>query len=1165
MTIRQTRRTGQVARLLGGVSASVLLTFAPISAQAEVTLTLPTALDAFTLASVTNVGTAANTTQLREAGVTASIDSNEVTGQIAGTFGTSSATAESNLLSATARGNVLDVSSQILGDDQSGRVGILSGQISTGGTISTVGSSSISVTATEVMTDSAAAASGNVFEARTDVNVGRTLLDDSIGADEVSGLLADNTAFAANTLTAAGGLTISQGSSVVAGSQVITGAAAASSANVTGNTLTITLDAAPTGPTSGGAEDATGSTIEINENRLAASLTGNRAVVGTLLDVDTAMTGSAGSFNQQIINDAAVNLLASNTGSLMTVNVGDLDGTAVSISDNAISSAVSGNVTLPNGNGNGNGDPAGTFLSITATSIDGARAVVEATGTTVNAAGQIAFEGSGSESADFQVANQQLIADTDAGGTIRAQTLGAALTANVGDVGNTAGANVSLDGNRIDAAATANISSSLLNLSAVSIDATATLANAQGVIGTDTEAEVGGNIGVVSQTGVDDSAISVDANTLRADAEGNVGTNRLTVAASGALTATTTADTSVSIATALTSTADLGLVSSQQRDAGSSVSAIVDGDLSIDDSVAGTGVTGSAVTVDDNLQVALARGNRVENTATISGLGVDTTTGLLTLQSGLAAVTGTSNLTLGIETVDDAGAEIVNASQLSVSGNTNVALAQQNTGSSTLSVSGTSIEGNRDIGTLADARLLTDTGVLAANADNALGNRQVSEGDVNATANTLANISAIGGAAAAAFNSNLELSGNTTQAIGGANIGTNTLRLTADTGLTANAALTSDQSSDSAVTGSAVFGVANAAVGDIEPNSITFAGTITGSSLAMDDNVALSSARGNEALNTLDASATSILRTPATGTSASFDSVAESINSTADFALTSRQVQTGAVASDARILTAITGAAADEVGTSSLSISGNFADTTAEGNRATNRVALNTGGALSAGAAITSFQQSTGAIDSFGQLRAVIGAGTGELGDINSSSLEIRDNTVIARAAANDVTNVLNARAGTTVTGFGAVGSGVLNGGTDIATATADFAMVNRQDSSSAVTARASFTDGNASDLAIRTAALDGSSVAIGGNRLVADAVGNRAVSRMEVGGTNLSGVSVASVNAQTNSGAVTSRVDSARLASLSGAVTGSSVGLNGNTLSASAGGNVATSRLIRD
>lgn len=119
------------------------------------------------------------------------------------------------------------------------------------------------------------------------------------------------------------------------------------------------------------------------------------------------------------------------------------------------------------------------------------------------------------------------------------------------------------------------------------------------------------------------------------------------------------------------------------------------------------------------------------------------------------------------------------------------------------------------------------------------------------------------------------------------------------------------------------------------------------------------------------------------------------------------------------------------------------------------------------------------------------------------------------------------------------------------------------------MTARASFGTDPAttiSSLGVQTAALNSSTVDLSGNRLVADAVSNRVNNTISVSGRlSSTNVSTALTTRQVASGAVTSQVDSFCVASTNAALTSSSVGLSGNTFSASAGGNSAVSRLIRD
>jgi hypothetical protein len=200
---------------------------------------------------------------------------------------------------------------------------------------------------------------------------------------------------------------------------------------------------------------------------------------------------------------------------------------------------------------------------------------------------------------------------------------------------------------------------------------------------------------------------------------------------------------------------------------------------------------------------------------------------------------------------------------------------------------------------------------------------------------------------------------------------------------------------------------------------------------------------------------------------------------------------------------------APSIATSSVSVADNFLDSTATSNRARNTLVLNADTGLSAGGALVNSQTSDSPVTSDVRLRASVGSD--DFGNVAGSSIALRDNTGVARATGNDAVNVLNARGDTGITGGAATGGSATSGAGGVLNAEGTFAMASNQVNTGSVTARAGFADGeddmmnpvfNSSRLEARTGTLTGSSVAIEGNVLVADAVSNRAENRLTVNGS---------------------------------------------------------------
>ena len=240
-----------------------------------------------------------------------------------------------------------------------------------------------------------------------------------------------------------------------------------------------------------------------------------------------------------------------------------------------------------------------------------------------------------------------------------------------------------------------------------------------------------------------------------------------------------------------------------------------------------------------------------------------------------------------------------------------------------------------------------------------------------------------------------------------------------------------------------------------------------------------------------------------------------------------------------------------------LTISGNSTMAEASANRAANTLSLDAAAILAGNAGLANSQASSAAVTAEAKTTANAGlAGGGPSGSLAQGSLALEDNSTTALARGNAATNVLNATAGA---GYGnAVPMAVLANGMSSGnqTVSAAFGILNRQTNAGAVGA---VSDASAYNVVLN--GLSGSSVGNSGNRVAAEAAGNSAVNSVAL--TALGGqIAPAAIsNRQTNSGAVSASVTGASVAMLgSGLTGGSTIGVTGNSISASAVGNSAVS-----
>ncbi len=1196
----KTRTTRRLVRLMGGASIAVLAAYGPAMAQVvNITLdaTQVAPADAFTAANVTGFDTTGNTTQESRATVEATIAGSVLQSQTAvdGTTSESSVDIGSNQLEATARGNVFTLEAQNLGNGDNGTLGILTGQFADGQVRTSITGSGLTITGQGGATEASLDASNNTLAARTTINQATTVFSDDIAAN-----LADQLAQSAQGFGAAGNapvtltrgdlnaelLSVDGGGSVVASTQAVSGGGLTSEAVIDDSDITIAL--------SGGAtNDAGESALTVEGNELRATLTGNQAVTGTDLSVDTQFNSSAGVFSQQQIGDGTgdVNLNADVTESTLSVTLTDATDSSLAVSENLIGAQARGNVATLDGNGlNGIGNE-GTFLSVSANDITAAG--TDGGVITVDNAGSLSFsDGAGGDSAfGFLAATQQAVESENTTGFIRAQNEETALTVSSADV---LRSSVNVDDNTFFALASANTGGTGIDLSATSITATAGLVSdqslvntgVQALLGTDDAADITSGAPVAlsaTATGdVSNSTITLDGNLAVAEASGNTGRTSLSADADTTLLSsgvndrgTVALDLNTNTATA--SATDFGTIANQVIDDSSDITALANttfgvtaGDTGL---IAGENISGSTLSLSDNAQNATASGNTLTNRIALSGNVVgaadDTTftdsaavvTTLGSLQQLGSDVTATSqaDLSLTQAEVGDTATVGVEDSALLVDGNDNRARATGNTVDSLVSITADTAIVGADAGA-ATATFVDGAQTLTAGATTALSSAQDSTGDdITATATTTGDISVDtgingGGLTSSLVDSSASISGNITSGAAIANIGTSRITLDAGTELTTNAALLAAQENEANVTANVTSDFGTAGEG------IRLVGAVSGSALAIDDNTTVGAAMGNQTLNELSVSATTINRTDSTAagsTDLNFTTAGTSAAS-ADFAALNLQDQTGDIGTTVTSTATIGVVAATTPGiltNSSASISGNALQGDAMSNDATNRITLD------GSAGITETTTALGSVQQSGAFPAApITVGTDVTGVFNvladgltDSSAAIDGNQGFAAATSNRVVNEVSL-SGNSISGEA---NNFANVGVTLQPQVGSQALADTTLSSTQISV-AGVTSGSALDgrIALADDGILRSSASVSGNFARAFGMGNEGVNRLGIDADTSFTGTAAVVGTQVQAG------DVSGVASVTAAIT-TIAGGNLNESSAAIDENIAFSRVM--
>jgi hypothetical protein len=523
-----------------------------------------------------------------------------------------------------------------------------------------------------------------------------------------------------------------------------------------------------------------------------------------------------------------------------------------------------------------------------------------------------------------------------------------------------------------------------------------------GIPATYADVYVPGSGGVTIAIGgdLDPSTVSVDGNTTSGSVTGNSASNALTVSGTGVADGSDHllsygivdgADTRADGDHMLT---NLQVVDEDDTELTSEVY----GTFAIDMN-AGADIAASTLTVDGNGQSSRAVANTADNSVELDANNTAAGTALVSNQFGGADVLATSGLDIYTPVASS-------GSRVSMSDNTNLALAVMNNATNTLTVDANSAN---PVTNTIDAIADVDSDAVAY-GDHVLVNRQVAEDTVEANAATMIHNQDLADAdTSGILNGSVTVSGNTTTAEASANRAVNVANVSAGSSLGAAAGVTNSQVSDTEVTSSATTSANIAVAGD----SDELTAALNAGSVTVGGNTTAALARGNAATNALNYAAGANYGTgtgdPANSSLAASDT---DFRVNAQAAVLNAQANTGPVSASS--VDAVYGVALNGVGgfpvttNGTVGVIGNSVSAAAYGNAAVNSLtlaSLNTGQPT---AAVGNSQFNSGPVTA-SVTTVTYGIGTG-LGGVSGSALSVSGNQVTATAVGNSATTTIAAR-----------------------------------------------------------------------------------------------------------------------------------------------------------
>ncbi|MDB5579050.1 MAG: hypothetical protein JWR80_4226 [Bradyrhizobium sp.] len=877
---------------------------------------------------------------------------------------------------------------------------------------------------------------------------------------------------------------------------------------------------------------AASTNLTVASNDFEATALGNQA--SDELALGNGAASGAGIVTLQY-GDAASAVSANNRGATQLIATGAAKST-LTLDDNLTSAAATGN-----GVGDALSVAAGSFslssigaAASPASSVQGGDAAVDAL-----------YANFGKQVLPNQVS---AVAGSSPGGF----TLGIA--------GALSGSSVDASGNGLVAAGVGNDSSRTLDLNAGDIaapgsgDAPAAIANLTGVqrvLGANVGATTDGGVAVGIGGSLSGSDVTVSQNVLRATATGNRADGNLLTVDANALDSGAapglgwgTVGTAMTGSDGTASTTGAFSVQNVQDVAGGNVSAaMTSGQVGV---YATGAVDHASLSAQDNGESVAATGNSAVNGATVQASMLRSRYDLNNAQT----VDGNVRTQVGAPG-DRAGVKIepvgdVEASTLTVAGNSLTGTAVGSTASNSVAITGNSVadgSGHQDA-TAGDL----PAGYGAA-ADIALANYQkfgVPLAAGAATSSVISNVTgkfAIGGDATTNADS-LSVDGNSQRDTAVANTALDRVTLTA-TAMPAAASPAAGSALSSSQYGEGLVGANSDML-------VVARGGVDNSSVSMSGNSNQAVAAINDVDNGLTVSAVQLGSVTGGPAHADVGNLG-SATIVGDHVLSSTQFAAGSVGAAARTKL-VNGDADATMGSSHFAVTDNTTIADVSANHAVNAVSV-TGQSGSGDAGLANSQMSDATVSSSASVGGTLGlSGSPTTVAIYGSTATIQGNGTQAVARGNSADNSLSLE-GPALPG---AGSSSGNTGAFDTTAAAPGLLVNGQSNYGAVTASA----GGSYGIPLNAAgSVLSSSLGVTGNTAVASAYGNVATNQLTVSASRAA-PGVMLTNVQTNSGPVTAQVTAATFAGRASQLGASSLSISGNQLAASATGNLATSTI---
>ena len=1065
-----------------------------------------------------------------------------------GATAASTLVANSNSIAATAQGNSASNAMSLTNANMSGMTAALaSGQLVNTTPITTTTTGDVAVSTVGVGATSKASSvtvNDNAVTAASVANVVSNSL--AVTATTASGRAVNASSASPSKTIASSSTSSAKADFALSNSQVLS---QTSGVNDIYSTVTGSVKDTTTGDVKGA------SAITLNANTLTASSMGNSA--GNTLSLSVGQLSQADMALASMQTTTLADINASNTASSVALTAPTADisqGAQLTVTNNVlkstvVASTVTNQVTV-----------SGTNLTAPSLTLADKGAVIGANTTVV---------------ATSALANDQTSTKNTLTSSVGTEGTSSSVLLQTNDV---SGASVlTLSDNTLASVAYNNNATNGMTLAVTNANgATAALASRQSVdtrVSGSSTSETFGSVKLDAGTVTGASNLTVSGNNISADNVGNSAANRMAVTASqwdGRVAANGRVVPSLAVGTGLNTTASADLaVANQQNVWGAGASTAV-----IESNVVGTiennfsSLTLGNITSNANTVSAAATGSTASNTLTMSTTGMTgTTLGVASLQvmnSGKISSTATTgDLDVG---VTKTGTGDVAGGNVSVNGNAVQATSQANAVTNSLSVTATNATGTTAaVVPTSSYNLITMTVV----ADMALVNNQASlTSKVLAevgTSSTAARIKSDVGAVTLSTNaSNLTLNGNSMASDAYANRASNTVAVAANSmnGMTAglgNAQRVAFGSSTGSLDAS-TYGLIDSQLSSVDQSNVS-----------VNSNAISATALGNNASNSLTVSGSN-----ASGRSVQPSFTASGLVTVADLVLSNAQTldyNTLAATTDGNVL-AISRTVPGATGAlSNLSLNANTISAYGSSNYANNSMLVSPTNLTNATSALMS-TQSADRTSGGSTISSVLVRSTGSVqltaAAVSDATLALNNNSIQPTALDNVVINQLK-QTGTTATGDASLTmTGLQSPFTTTSTSSvaADVSLVNLQTSAhdGNMKARTGYdsSDGLAAvNQTLQLAGASRASITASDNSVSSLLYANNASNTLGMRVTTSTAMTAALSNSQqVTTGALTAYTRGDFQLVSTGDVDTASLTLKGNTISATAGANDASSAM---